>query len=378
MLFFLFDVGGKLPWGVETLLNITTLLVAGAGALLWRFQNRLIYMSSMPPGSRTVVARPDRAQMPDFEDATIRTPDGVRIRAYAVFTRVGGGATTAAAAAGDGEVEGEEGLRRRRAAKVGGGGAVSPYTILYLHANAGNMGHRLPIARVLQVTLNCNIVLLSYRGYGLSEGVASEAGIKVDAAAALEWIGRHAVLGGTRVVVYGQSIGGAGGDRFGEPVSGEGARGDCREYVFEFAPPHPHVMPFLTYVTFLCHQKWDSATSIARIDRATPMLLLSGGRDELIPQSHMLELLRIARSSRRGEAVGPYRSASSSAGAKKGSVPERDADGVRWEEFAAGGHNDTCVQPGYFERIGEFWRDKVESGAGAGPGEKQGEKGGAE
>ncbi|KAJ1541771.1 hypothetical protein HK405_010436 [Cladochytrium tenue] len=143
MLLFVFDVGGQLPWGVETLVNAAALAVAGGVFLLWRFQARLIYMAYVPSGSRSVVARPDRFQMPDYEDASLVTPDGVRVRAYAIFNNNG-----------------------KRAAAVDSSAAATaaPCTLLYLHANAGNMGHRLPIARALFVTLGCNVVLLSYRG----------------------------------------------------------------------------------------------------------------------------------------------------------------------------------------------------------------------
>lgn len=47
---------------------------------------------------------------------------------------------------------------------------------------AGNFGHRIPLARKFVSELHCNVFMLSYRGYGLSEGTPSEAGIKIDAA----------------------------------------------------------------------------------------------------------------------------------------------------------------------------------------------------
>jgi pimeloyl-ACP methyl ester carboxylesterase len=83
----------------------------------------------------------------------------------------------------------------------------SNVTLLYFHANAGNMGHRLPIAKKLLQVLDCNVFMLSYRGYGLSTGVANEKGIKLDAQKALDYILEHKL--GQRIIVYGQSIGGA-------------------------------------------------------------------------------------------------------------------------------------------------------------------------
>jgi abhydrolase domain-containing protein 13 len=42
------------------------------------------------------------------------------------------------------------------------------------------MGHRLPIAKMLKQAYDANIFMLSYRGYGLSEGTANEKGMKLD------------------------------------------------------------------------------------------------------------------------------------------------------------------------------------------------------
>jgi hypothetical protein len=50
-----------------------------------------------------------------------------------------------------------------------------------VQANAGNMGHRLPIVRIFHERYRANVFIFSYRGYGLSEGEAHERGMKQDA-----------------------------------------------------------------------------------------------------------------------------------------------------------------------------------------------------
>ena len=45
--------------------------------------------------------------------------------------------------------------------------------------------------------------------YGLSEGRPNEAGIRLDAQLALDYISSHPLLEKTKVILYGQSIGGA-------------------------------------------------------------------------------------------------------------------------------------------------------------------------
>lgn len=77
------------------------------------------------------------------------------------------------------------------------------------HGNAGNIGHRIPIAKIIQEVVGCNVLMLEYRGYGMSTGVPDEAGLKIDAQTGLDYIRQRAETRGTKIVVYGQSLGGA-------------------------------------------------------------------------------------------------------------------------------------------------------------------------
>lgn len=51
--------------------------------------------------------------------------------------------------------------------------------------------------------------MLEYRGYGLSTGVPDENGLKIDAQTALDHIRQRGETADSRVIVYGQSLGGA-------------------------------------------------------------------------------------------------------------------------------------------------------------------------
>lgn len=81
--------------------------------------------------------------------------------------------------------------------------------MLMFHGNAGNIGHRLPIARVLANDLGCNVFMLQYRGYGKSTGDPDEKGMNVDAQTGLDYLRGREDLSKSKMVVYGQSIGGA-------------------------------------------------------------------------------------------------------------------------------------------------------------------------
>ncbi|KAF9579698.1 hypothetical protein BGW38_003941 [Lunasporangiospora selenospora] len=282
-----------LPWYISYSLAAAVVAVLSGGALLYHYQCEIIYPANFPEGSRTNVMKPSNYGMP-YEDLTLTTPDKVKIRAYLIKNQ-------------------DDTIARR-----------SP-TILYLHANAGNMGHRLSIADVFHREFGCNVFMLSYRGYGLSEGSPSEKGLRIDAQAALDFVKKHPVIGETKLVAYGQSIGGAvaidtvarNEDKF---------SGLIIENTFLSLPKViPHVLPMISRVAFLCHQIWNSEQMIQRITQL-PILFLSGRKDELIPPAHMAELHRLTDTT--GQVV--------------------------WKEFAEGTHNDTCLKPGYFEAIKSF------------------------
>ncbi|KAF9980110.1 hypothetical protein BGZ65_005543 [Modicella reniformis] len=282
-----------LPWYLSYPLAAAAVAVLSGGALLYHYQCEIIYPANFPEGSRTNVAKPSQYGLP-YEDLTLVTPDNVKIKAYLIKHT-------------------DDSEARRRP------------TILYLHANAGNMGHRLSIADVFFTKYGCNVFMLSYRGYGLSEGSPSEKGLRMDAQTALEYIKKHQVIGETKLIAYGQSIGGAvsidivarNEDQF---------SGLIIENTFLSLPKViPHVLPMISRVSFLCHQIWNSELMIQQITRL-PVLFLSGRKDELVPPGHMQELYR--RLDTTGNAV--------------------------WREFPDGTHNDTCLKPGYFEAIKSF------------------------
>lgn len=57
-------------------------------------------------------------------------------------------------------------------------------TIVFMHENAGNIGLRMDYFAMLHTVGKVNILCVAYRGYSDSEGLPSEAGIKLDAQAA--------------------------------------------------------------------------------------------------------------------------------------------------------------------------------------------------
>ncbi|KAI9204785.1 Alpha/Beta hydrolase protein [Polychytrium aggregatum] len=326
-------------WTLKLGLALGPMLAVSLISALYLYQAELIYPSSIPPGSRTQVALPHECEMSDYDEEMITTPDKVKLHVYAIYKRKG--------AAGFDIINdpvSRDGMRSRKP----GSGSVADYTVLYFHANAGNMGHRLPISYLFYRCLNCNVVMLSYRGYGKSEGHASEAGLKIDSYTALDYIKNHPLLKHTKVILFGQSIGGAVAINLAAERSAD-IHGLIVENTFLSLPKLiPHVMPMIRNLVFLCHQVWNSEESIRRISPSVPILFLSGSKDELVPQTHMRRLYEIASSQRADE----------QAQEEKLDLKSRRAR-VDWHEFRDGTHNDTCIQSGYIERVVQFWDEQI-------------------
>ncbi|BEI88559.1 uncharacterized protein CcaverHIS019_0112770 [Cutaneotrichosporon cavernicola] len=323
-------------YGLGVTLTIPVFL---AGAL-WYFQRRLIYPADFPEGSRTMVPKPTEAALP-YEDVTLATPDGLRIKAYVIPARqrvvplheLRGLNSAQLKDRGESELAAWDQVKDSADALEY---ARSRPTVVMFHANAGNLGHRIPLARKFVSELACNVFMLSYRGYGLSEGAPSEAGIKVDAATAMEYIATHPILRNTKLVLYGQSIGGAvvldTAAAFPDMVSGV-----IIENTFvSLASLVPHVMPVPPIlVNLLLSERWDAAKALPKIPKSTPILFLSGRRDELVPQAQMLALRELRL---------------------------RQGGKCCWREFPHGTHNDTYVAPAYWDEIGDWLRKEIEGG----------------
>ncbi len=81
-------------------------------------------------------------------------------------------------------------------------------TVLFLHGNAENISTH--VNNVLWLVDNgYDVFIFDYRGYGKSEGHASLKGVHIDAGSALETLFSLPYTNKKRIIVFGQSLGGA-------------------------------------------------------------------------------------------------------------------------------------------------------------------------
>lgn len=144
--------------------------------ILYHAQDNFLFYPEVPSHSRVYIPIPSMFGLP-YESLYTKASDGTLIHMYFIH----------------------QPIERRK---------NSP-TILFFHGNAGNMGHRLQNCVGLYHNLHCNILLVEYRGYGLSEGSPTEEGLYLDAKASLEYILTRNDINNNEIIVFGRSLGGA-------------------------------------------------------------------------------------------------------------------------------------------------------------------------
>jgi uncharacterized protein len=147
--------------------------------------------------------------------------------------------------------------------------------LLYSHGNAGDVGDRVGIARLLVDHLGVGVFMYDYRGYGRSDGEPSERGLVRDALAA-----RAALLGegiaAEDVVYFGRSLGAA--------VTLDLALAHPPPAVVleaPFASVRAMANTVLPGAGFLFGDRWNSLAKVGKL--RAPLLVLHGDADTVVP-----------------------------------------------------------------------------------------------
>ena len=152
-----------------------TFVAFALSGILYHSTDRFLYHPDQPATARVYVPSPSIVGL-TFENVYIKSKDSVRLHVF--FVKQATEALT----------------------------STSP-TVLYLHGNAGNIGHRLMNVKGLVQLLGCNVCLLEYRGYGHSDGTPSEEGLYLDAQAGLDFLVGRPDVDPNKIVVFGRSLG---------------------------------------------------------------------------------------------------------------------------------------------------------------------------
>lgn len=322
--------GRKLFWGAVLLFVVTCTDVPVTKVLTWMViacvglfimllvrQDSMLYHPVVDPRipRRTPShINPRTALKVDYEDVKLTTKDGVVIHAWLMF---------------------RDGVAERR----------DCHTLCFFHGNAGSIAHRLPNFKKLLFEVGVNVLAVEYRGFGHSTGTPSEAGLKLDAQAALEFLSQHEVIARDKVVLFGRSLGGAVAVAASAAASSSNPAQHCAviiENSFTSVADMaravlPMVRPLGRFLPWFIRNKWASEELMSSIK--SPVLFLSGEQDKLVPPAQMQRLRELATSSPR----------------------------VVWKSFPLGGHNDTFMKGGtaYYDTIRGFLRSVSPPGVAA-------------
>ncbi|XP_042473586.1 alpha/beta hydrolase domain-containing protein WAV2-like isoform X1 [Zingiber officinale] len=247
-------------------------LVYGAGgvvvvgmAALVALQERLVYVPVLPGLARAYPITPARLRL-DYEDVFLHASDGVRLHAWFV---------------------------KQSPWKPGEYGP----TVLFFQENAGNIAHRLEFVRIMMQRLHCNVFMLSYRGYGESDGYPSQHGIIKDAQAALDHLSQRTDIDPSRIVVFGRSLGGAVGAMLARNNPDKVSAIILENTFTSILDMAAMMFPFLKWfigsngpkgpkiLNYFVRSPWSTIDIIDKIEQ--PILFLSGLQDELVPPLQM-------------------------------------------------------------------------------------------
>ena len=164
--------------------------------------------------------------------------------------------------------------------------------ILYFHGNASNNGDLGEVAAIFY-RLGVSVMLVDYRGYGMSGGLfPNEKRVYEDAEAAWQYLTQKLKIEPQRIFVYGHSLGGA--------------------VAIDLASKHPNMAGLIVEGTFtsiedvaestpwlkifplqwVITQRFDSMSKISSLQ--TPLLILHGTEDVIIPLSMSAQLFAAA------------------------------------------------------------------------------------
>lgn len=174
-------------------------------------------------------------------------------------------------------------------------------TVIHFHGNAQNMTSHFNYVAWLPAQ-GFNVFVFDYRGYGTSAGTPNRRGVYEDSLAALDYVAARPDIDHDRLLVLGQSLGGANaivalGSR---PMGGVRAVViDSAFYSYQAIVRDKITMPLLSFFrTPLSHILLDNSLSpdayIANIS-PIPLLIIHGTSDQVVPYSHAKRLFELAQ-----------------------------------------------------------------------------------
>jgi pimeloyl-ACP methyl ester carboxylesterase len=164
-------------------------------------------------------------------------------------------------------------------------GARPDVTLIYFHGQSSNLGTTWPRLEDLY-PLGTNIAMVDPRGYGLSTGTPTEAGLQIDERATLGAVSQLPGVDATRLIYYGRSLGsGLAIDLASTNPPAVLVTESAFASIAAFVADGAYVdLP----ASFVSDSSWDNLAKVPRIP--SPYLLFHGAADDYVDPKYSQEL----------------------------------------------------------------------------------------
>ena len=166
--------------------------------------------------------------------------------------------------------------------------------LIYFHGNSFNIGDR--AYRIKRyIDQNWNVLIVSWRGFGGNKGKPTENNLYKDGEAVLKWVSKNTNFNHNQIVVYGESLGTGVAVELGTKYKFLSIVLEAPfTSIYEIAKKRYKIYP----VKYLVKDKFDNFSKIDKLK--SPLLIISGKKDEIVPHNHSLKLLNKAKVIKKG------------------------------------------------------------------------------
>ena len=160
--------------------------------------------------------------------------------------------------------------------------------LVYFHGNSFDIGER--AYRIERYINNgWGVLLLSWRGYSGNKGIPTEKNLYIDGKSAIDWVEKNTNYQKNNIILYGESLGCGVAVELGlqykfKSIILEAPFTSIADIGQKKYPIYP--------VKFLTLDKFDNLSKIRKI--LSPLLIIHGKKDEVIPYEHSLKLFEKA------------------------------------------------------------------------------------
>lgn len=212
------------------------------GLIIFLFQRKILFNISGKPN------KPEDYELSNIKELKIKTSDGVDLLAW--YSKPN----------------------------------INQPMLVYFHGNSFDIGER--AYRIKRYINNgWGVLLLAWRGYSGNLGKPTERNLYIDGETAIKWIIDNLNYDYENLIIYGESLGCAVAVELGTRYK---FKSIILEAPFTSAPDIARKRYKIYPVKYLVLDKFDNYSKIDKI--LSPVLIISGTKDEVIPHSHSKKL----------------------------------------------------------------------------------------